>query len=193
MLSFATTPARPRKHRRYRAAALLTIPLLATASLTVASGTAGAAALDGTCVASIVLNFTPAVTQPLPPSTGPLTTATGTGTITTCVFPGGGAATGTFTYSLTGNLTCTAAQNITGNLTINWSDGTSTTGTVTGLTMLGSIGGAAGLTATITAGRFNGDQIQIANVRDPLALLTCLTSGLSTATGVTSLTFTEPL
>ena len=34
-----------------------------------------------------------------------------------------------------------------------------------------------------------GDQITIANVRDPLALLTCLTSGLSAASAVTSPTF----
>ena len=59
--------------------------------------------------------------------------------------------------------------------------------------MLGSAGGAAALTATITAGRFTGDQVTIANIRDPLALLTCLTTGLSTATGITSLTFTQPL
>jgi hypothetical protein len=58
---------------------------------------------------------------------------------------------------------------------------------------LGSAGSAAALTATITTGRFSGDQIQVANIRSPLALLTCLTTGLSTATGLTSLTFTQPL
>jgi hypothetical protein len=195
MPSTATTAqGRPRKPRRYRLrAALPPIALLAAASLlTVAPGTARAATVDGTCAASITLNFTPAVTQPLPPSSGPLTTSTGAGTITTCVFPGGGATTGTFTYALTGNLTCTSAENITGTLTINWADGTASTATVTGLSMLGSAGGAAALTATITAGRFAGDQITVANIRDPLALLSCLTTGLSTATGITSLTFTQP-
>jgi hypothetical protein len=191
MPSSDITPAGPRRH--LRRAALLAIPLLAAASLTVAPGAARAATVDGTCVASITLDFTPPVTQPLPPSAGPLSTSTGNGTISLCVFTGGGATTGTFTYALTGNLTCTSASNITGTLTISWADGTTSTATVTGLTMLGSAGGAAALTATITAGRFTGDQVTIANIRDPLALLTCLTTGLSTATGITSLTFTQPL
>lgn len=176
-----------------RLSALLAIPLVA-AALTAGAAPAGAAAVDGTCVASIVLNFSPPATEPLPPSIGPLTTATGAGTITTCVFPGGGATTGTFSYTLTGNLTCTAAQNIAGTLNITWSDGTQTTATVTTLVpTLGSAGGAAGLSATITSGRFDGDQVTIANLRDPLALITCLTTGLATATGITSLTFTQPI
>jgi hypothetical protein len=184
-----------------RPTALLTALPLAAACLAAsfaaaftAAAPARAAGLDGTCVASITLNFVPPATQPLPPTTGPLTTSTGTGTITTCVFPGGGATTGTFTYTLTGNLTCTSAQNIAGTLDINWADSTRTQATVTSLLPgLGTAGGVAGLSATITAGRFAGDQIQIANIRDPLALLTCLTTGLSTATGTTSLTFTPPL
>ena len=105
-----------------------------------------------------------------------------------------GPTTGTFTYVLTGNLTCTSSQNVTGTLDISWADGTQTQATVTSLLpVLGAAGGVAGLSATITAGRFNGDQIQVANIRDPLALLTCLTTGLSTATGSTTLTFTPPL
>ncbi|MFC7650582.1 hypothetical protein ACFQX6_67195 [Streptosporangium lutulentum] len=65
---------------------------------------------------------------------------------------------------------------------------------MTGLLMaLGSVGGTAGLSATVTSGRFTGDQILIANLRDPLALLACLTTGLSQASGTTSLTFTQPL
>jgi hypothetical protein len=55
---------------------------------------------------------------------------------------------------------------------------------------LGAAGGAAGLSATITTGRFSGDQVTIVNVRNPLAILTCLTTGLATATGITRLTFT---
>jgi len=58
---------------------------------------------------------------------------------------------------------------------------------------LGGAGGAVGLTATITSGRFAGDQVTIANIRDPLALITYLTTGLTTATGITSLTFTQPI
>jgi len=180
-----------------RSAALLAIlPIAAclTVSLTAAAGPARAAGLDGTCLASVSLGFSPPATQPPPPSSGPLTTVTGAGTITTCVFPGGGATTGTFSYTLTGNLTCTSAQNITGTLDIDWAGPTTTSATVTSLLpTLGTAGGVAGLTATVTAGRFNGDQIQIANIRDPLALLTCLSTGLATATGTTSLTFTPPL
>jgi hypothetical protein len=140
-----------------------------------------------------ILNFSPPATEPLPPpATGPLTTSTGTGTITTCVVSDGGATTGTFTYNLTGNLTCLSAENITGTLQIDWADGTTSQATVTGLvTSLGSAGGAAGLSAAITTGRFATDQITIANVRDPLALLACLTTGLTEATGVTSLTITQ--
>ena len=176
-----------------RLTALLAVPLMA-ASLTAIAAPASAAAVDGTCVASITLNFSPPATEPPPPGIGPVTTATGTGTITTCVFPGGGATTGTFSYSLTGNLTCTAAQNVAGTLDIAWSDGTQTTATVTTLVpTLGSAGGAAGLSASVTSGRFDGDQVTIANLRDPLALITCLTTGLATASGITSLTFTEPV
>jgi hypothetical protein len=132
----------PPRHRRR--VALLAIPLLTAASLTLVPATAGAAAQYGICVASITLSFTPPVT-----------------------------------------------------LTISWADGSTVTSTVTvtvtvtGLTMLGGAGGGAALTATITAGRFSGDQITIASIRDPLALLTCLTTGLSTASGITSLTFTQ--
>ncbi len=109
------------------------------------------------------------------------------------MFPGGGATTGTFTYALAGNLTCTSAQNITGTLNIAWSDGSQTHATVTGLLSVGSVGGTAGLSATVTSGRFTGDRVVIANLRDPLALLTCLTTGLAQASGTTSLTFTQPL
>jgi hypothetical protein len=175
-------------------AALAVVLFAAAVTLTGGAIPAGAAVLDGTCVASITLNFTPPATQPLPPSAGPASTSTGTGTITTCVFPGGGATTGALSYSLAGNLTCTSAQNITGSLDIAWSDATHTHASVTGLLMsLGSIGGTAGLSATITSGRFTGDQILIANLRDPLALIACLTTGLSQATGTTSLTFTQPI
>jgi hypothetical protein len=167
--------------------ASVAVPLAASAA------PASAAILDGTCVASIVLNFSPPATQPLPPNPAPAATSTGTGTITTCVFPGGGARTGTFTYTLTGNLTCTSAENVAGTLDIAWSGGGQTHATVTGLLSVGSIGGAAGLSATVTSGRFIGDRIVIANVRNPLALLTCLTVGLARASGTTSLTFTQPL
>ena len=139
------------------------------------------------------LNFSPPATQPLPPNPGPASTSTGTGTIATCLFPGGGATTGTFSYALAGNLTCTSAQNVTGTLDITWSDASQSHATVTGLLSVGSVGGTAGLSATVTSGRFTGDRITIANLRDPLALITCLTTGLAQASGTTSLTFTQPL
>jgi hypothetical protein len=176
-----------------RPVALLTILVSVVMSLAAGTAPANPPVLDGTCVASITLNFSPPATQPLPPNPGPASTSTGTGTITTCVFPGGGATTGTFSYSLTGNLTCTSAQNVIGTLDIAWSDTSQTHATVTGLLSVGSVGGAAGLSATATSGRFTGDQILIANARDPLALITCLTTGLAQATGTTSITFTQPL
>jgi hypothetical protein len=176
-----------------RSAALLTILAAAAASLAATVTPAGAAVLDGTCLASITLTFSPPATQPLPPNPGPASTSTGAGTITTCVFPGGGATTGTLSYALAGNLTCTSAQNVTGTLDVAWADTSHSHATVTGLTNLGSVGGTAGLAATITSGRFTGDQILVANLRDPLALITCLTTGLAQATGTTSLTFTQPL
>ena len=173
----------------------VTLLTMLVSALVLAAGAApaNAAVLDGTCIASVTLNFSPPATQPLPPNPGPASTATGSGTITTCVFPGGGATTGTFSYALTGNLTCTSAQNVTGTLDIAWSDASQTHATVTGLTSVGSVGGTAGLSATVTSGRFTGDRITIANLRDPLALLTCLTTGLAQASGTTSLTFTGPL
>lgn len=171
---------------------LLTL-LVGVALASVGAAPAGAALVDGTCVASVTLNFSPPASQPFPPNPGPASTATGTGTITTCVFPGGGATTGTFSYALTGNLTCISAQNVAGTLDIAWSDGSQSHATVTGLLSVGSVGGTAGLSATITSGRFTGDQVVVANLRDPLALLTCLISGLAQASGTTSLTFTQPL
>ena len=174
-------------------AVLLTILASVGLSLTAGAAAAGAAGVDGTCVASITLNFTPPATQPLPPDPAPAATATGTGTITTCAFPGGGPTTGTLSYDLTGNLTCTSAQNVTGTLDITWSDMSETHATVAGLLPVGSVGGAASLSATVTSGRFAGDEILVANLRDPLALISCLTTGLAKASGTTSLTFTQPV
>jgi hypothetical protein len=174
--------------------AALTAPLMLTAILLAGAAPSHAAVVDGTCVASITLNFSPPATEPLPPSPGPASTATGNGTITACVVTDGGATTGTFTYQLQGNLTCTSSQNVTGTLDIDWADGSRSHATVTSLLInLGSVGGTAGLSATITTGRFTGDMITIANLRDPLALIACLTTGLAQATGITSLTFTQPL
>jgi hypothetical protein len=176
-----------------RPVALLII--LVGVAMSLAAGTAptNAAVLDGSCVVNITLNFTPPASQPLPPNPAPATTSTGTGTITTCAFPGGGATTGTLHYTLTGNLTCTSAQNVAGTLDITWSDASQTHATVTGLLSVGSVGGTAGLSATVTSGRFTADHILITNLRDPRALTTCLTTGLAQASGTTSLTFTQPL
>jgi hypothetical protein len=176
-----------------RPVALLTLLVGVAVSLAAGAAPASAAGVDGTCVASVTLNFSPPATQPLPPSPAPAATATGTGTIATCAFPGGGPTSGTFSYTLTGNMTCTSAENISGTLDIAWSDASQTRATVAGLLPVGSIGGTAGLSATATSGRFTGDRIVIANLRDPFALLTCLTTGLAQATGTTSLTFTQPL
>jgi hypothetical protein len=176
-----------------RLVAVLTVLLGVGIPLAAVAAPASAAVLDGTCVASITLDFTPPATQPLPPNPAPAATSTGTGTITACAFPGGGATTGTLNYALAGNLTCTSAQNVTGTLDITWSDSSQTHATVTGLVSVGSIGGTAGLSASITSGRFAGDHVLIANLRDPLALIACLTTGLAQASGTTSLTFTQPL
>ena len=178
----------------FRIRAAFTALLITAASVAggaVAAAPARALSLDGTCLGSVTLNFSPPATDASSP--GPLTTSTGSGTITTCVVTDGGATTGTFSYILTGNLTCLSAQDISGTLDIAWTGGATSHATVTGLVMsLGSAGGAAGLSATITTGRFTGDTAVIANVRDPLALITCLTTGLAQATGTTSLTFTSP-
>jgi hypothetical protein len=87
-----------------RPSALLTVFVAAAASLAAGTTPASAAVVDGTCTASITLNFTPPATQPLPPNPAPASTSTGGGTITMCAFPGGGATTGTLSYTLTGNL-----------------------------------------------------------------------------------------
>jgi hypothetical protein len=168
------------------------ILLLVTAVVWCASP--ASAQLDGTCAASITLNFNPPARIVLPPAPAPHSTATGSGTITNCVVTDGGPTTGTFTYSLAGDLTCTSAANVAGTVDIRWADNTVSYADITTLALnLGSAGGAAGLTATVTSGRFAGDQLQIVNLRDPLALLHCLLNGLSQATGTTSLTFTQPL
>jgi len=166
--------------------------LLTLITVILGAAPAQAVGLDGTCVATVTFSFIPPATQPLPPAPGPYSSSTGSGIITGCVMLAAGATTGTFTYALQGNLTCTSAQNVTGTLDIAWADASTSHATVTGLTNLGSVGGTAGLTADITSGRFDGDQIAIANLRDPLALLTCLTTGLAQASGTTSLTLIDP-
>lgn len=143
--------------------------------------------LHGACVATVTINFSP----PAQLTSAQFSTATGTGTITTCLVFDGGATTGTFTYTLTGDLTCTSAQNVTGTLDVNWTGGAQSHATVTSLLLsLGSVGGTAGLDATVTEGRFAGDHIVIANLRDPLALIACAATGLAQATGTTSMTVT---
>ena len=169
-----------------------TLLLLATAVVCCASP--ASAQLDATCVASITLNFNPPARLVLPPAPAPHSTATGGGTITNCVALDEGPTAGTFTFSLEGDLTCTSTANIAGTVDIAWANNTVSYADITTLALnLGSLGGAAGLTATVTSGRFAGDQLQIVNIRDPLALLHCLLNGLSQATGTTSLTFTQPL
>jgi hypothetical protein len=161
-----------------------------TASLTAGAAPAHALSVDGTCLGSVTLNFDPPATEPSLFSPAPHAVSTGNGTIAACAVTDGGATTGTFSYRLEGNLTCTTAQNITGTLDIAWTGGATSHATVTGLvTSLGSAGGAAGLSATIASGRFTADTITIANIRDPLALIACLTTGLAQAGGTTSLTF----
>jgi hypothetical protein len=173
---------------------VLTLSLTA-ASLGVAEvASAQAPVLDATCTASIVLNFSPPAMLVLPPNPLPFTTVTGGGTITNCVALNGGPTTGTISYSLDGNLSCISAENADGTLDIVWSDNTHSYADVTSLLLgLSSVGGSAGLTATVTSGRFAGDQLHIVNVRNPLALVSCVFTGLSQTSGTTSLTFVQPL
>lgn len=169
-----------------------TFALLAIALVWCASP--ASAQLDATCVASITLNFDPPARIVLPPTPAPHTTATGGGTITACVVSDEGPTTGTFTFELEGEMTCTSTDNIVGTLDVVWSDSSESHTEVTTFVLdLGSAGGAAGLTATVVSGRFAGDDLRIINLRDPKALLRCVLHGLSQATGTTSLTFTQPL
>lgn len=177
-----------------RARAAVTALLLLSALSVTVGGPAHAATLDGTCLATVTINFDPPATQPPLGTPAPHATSTGTGTITGCAVTDGGASTGTFTYALAGNLTCTSTQNVTGTLDIAWTGGATSHATVTSLLLnLGSVGGTAGLSAAITSGRFTGDTATVANLRDPLALIACLTTGLAHAAGATSLTFTGAL
>lgn len=182
---FAFFPSR----RRFLVAWTL---VLATALVWCASP--ASAQIDALCTASLTLNFDPPARLVLPPTPAPHSTSTGGGTITNCVVFDGGPTTGTFTFALEGDLTCTSAENIVGTVDITWADSTESSAEITTLVLgLGSVGGAAGLTATVTSGRFAGEQLQIVNLRDPLALIRCVLTGLSQATGTTSLTFTQPL
>lgn len=171
---------------------LLTFALLITAVVLCASP--ASAQIDALCTASVTLNFDPPATVVLPPTPAPHTTSTGGGTITECVVFDGGPTTGTFTFELEGEMTCSSAENVEGTLDIVWADNTESHTEVTTLLLnLGSAGGAAGLTADVISGRFAGEQLQITNLRDPLALVRCVLTGLSQAKGNTILTFTQPL
>jgi hypothetical protein len=170
----------------------LAFALLATA--VVCYAIPASAQLDASCVGSITINFDPPAMLVLPPTPAPHTTGIGGGTIAACVVGDAGPTTGTFTFSLEGDMTCTSTANFTGTVDIVWSDNTESHAELTTFVIdLGSVGGAAGLTATIVSGRFAGDDLRIVNVRDPKALLQCVLHGLSQATGTTSLTFTKPL
>ena len=150
-------------------------------------------AVDATCVATITMSFDPPVSQPIPPSTGPQTIVAGTGTVPLCTVTDNGATSGTVEYSIGGNLTCTSSQNADGTIHFSWADGLHSAGHVSELLDNGpGAGGAAALQATIDEGRFAGDTLVIANLRNPSALLTCLTCGLDETSGTTSLTFTHP-
>lgn len=169
-----------------------TFVLLAAAMVLCASP--ASAQIDALCTASITLNFDPPARLVLPPTPAPDSTSTGSGTITNCTVFDGGSTTGTFTYALEGKLTCTSAEDVVGTVDIVWADNTESYAEITTLALnLGSVGGAAGLTATVTSGRYAGGQLQIVNVRDPLALIRCALTGLSQAKGTTSLIFTQPI
>jgi hypothetical protein len=177
-----------------RISGFLTLSLAMAVVLCASPASAQEPLIDATCVASITLNFSPPAMFVLPLTPMPQTTVSGGGTINTCVVLEEGPTTGTITYSLEGNLSCTSAANVSGTVDIAWEDDTESHAEVTTFLFgLGSVGGTAGLTATITSGRFAGDQLQIANLRDPVALLHCMLTGLSQATGTASLTFTQPL
>jgi hypothetical protein len=165
---------------------------LATAGIAAEMAAAQAPSVDATCAGSLTMNFSPPVAFLLPPATGPFTVVTGTGSITTCAALDGGPTTGTFAYQVSGTLTCTSAGTSTGTLDIVWADASQSHVELTNL-LLGftSAGGAAGLTGTVTSGRFAGDQLQVANVRNPLAYLHCLLTGLSQTTGTPTLIFTN--
>ena len=177
-----------RAHSTFAFATLLLIAAL------VWCASPAAAQIDALCTASVTLNFDPPARVVLPPAPAPHTTSTGGGTITECVVFDGGPTTGTFTFELEGEMTCSSAENVEGTLDIVWADNTESHTEVTTLVLnLGSAGGAAGLTADVISGRFAGEQLQITNLRDPLALIRCLLTGLSQAKGNTILTFTQPL
>lgn len=173
---------------------LASISLLAAAAVVLcASSVSAQPTLDASCIAEVMLNFDPPAMLVLPPTPAPFGTSTGGGTITDCTVFDDGPTTGTFSYSLEGNLTCISAENVVGTLNIVWADDTESFGEVTTLALnLGSAGGTAGLTANIISGRFAGDQLQILHQRNPLALIQCVLHGLSQATGTASLTFTQP-
>ena len=88
--------------------------LLITAMLWCASP--ASAQIDALCTASITLNFAPPARVVLPPNPAPHTTATGGGTIGGCVALDEGPTTGTFTFELEGEMTCTSTENIEGTL-----------------------------------------------------------------------------
>ncbi len=176
---------------RIAGVALALVLTLATAGIT-GRAAAQAPSVDATCTGALTMNFSPPVMFLLPPATGPFSVVTGTGTITTCVALDNGPTTGTFTYQVSGTLTCTSAGTSTGTLDIVWADASQSHVELTNL-LLGftSAGGAAGLTGTVTSGRFVGDQLQVVNVRNPLAYLHCLLTGLSQTTGTPTLIFTQ--
>ena len=92
--------------------------LLAASAMVWCASPASAQLLDATCVASITLNFDPPARLLLPTTPAPHTTATGGGAITNCVALEGGPTTGTFTFSLDGDMTCTSTENIVGTVDV---------------------------------------------------------------------------
>ena len=150
----------------------VTITSLLLAMAMVWCASPASAQIDALCTASMTMNFDPPATFVLPPAPAPHTIGTGGGPITNCTVFDQGPTTGTFTFELEGDMTCTSTDNVFGTLDIVWADNTESHADVTTLVLnFGSVGGAAGITATVTSGRFAGHQLQINNLRDPLALI----------------------
>lgn len=146
--------------------------------------------IDVTCASTATNQYSPPLTLTIQP-----TTLTTSGALSNCLDTSGRTPTvvsGTFTATYTLQASC---EDATGggiaNITWNLSDGSTDTSTITVTSP--AQGGATGVTAVVTAGRFAGDSMLGLTLRNPNPdLLQCASGGLSTDTRTGTAVFEHP-
>ena len=175
-------------HRSRRSAVRVAACATAVLLLAVIGSSAQAASL-GICTGTEAVSFSPAMT---------LTSHSGTVAFSdtvNCTSSDSGAATGSAGGSYTASYGCVEQITPAGTvetLTITWADSTTSVLSYTDVTGAVLVGGSYvdTLTGSVTSGKFAGATVTTVVADPTLSVLQCLTTGISSITGVVTLTIT---